>query len=161
MVLLITPSLFPSYFHKYSQKFNTLSRMMKPLYASFLRKIPHCGPRVSIRYHGFLRFSCFQLVLQMCSHLEPARAMEVLLPFYLFPGRCPLQDCVFNLWHRFPFLVVNGPLTLLLENDPDLIRPPSLLSLHSSSLCCMHAQASLKIKSWKWVYKLTLEQHGS
>lgn len=55
--------------------------MMKPLYASFfLRKIPECGPRVSIRYHGFLPFLCFQLVLRMRSHLEPAGAMEVLLP---------------------------------------------------------------------------------
>lgn len=157
VMLLATSSLFSSYFHKYSQKFNSLARMMKPLYASFLRKIPQCGPWVSIRYHGFLPFFCFQLVLWVRSHLEPAGAMEALLPFYFFPGCCPLQHCVFNLWHGFPFLVVNRPLTLLLENDPGLICSPSLLSLHSLALCCMRAQASLKIKSWKWVYKLTLE----
>lgn len=161
MVLLITPSLFPSYFHKYSQKFNTSAEWWS-----------HCMPPFSGKFHSvdlgsplgimaFFIFPAFNWSSRMCSHLEPAGAMEVLLPFYLFPGHCPLEDCVFNLWHRFPFLVVHRPLTLLLENDPGLIRSPSLLSLHSLALCCMHAQASLKIKSWKWVYKLTLEQHGS
>ena len=110
---------------------------------------------------AFFLFFFFQLALWMCSHLEPAGAVEVLLPFYLFPGCCPLEHCVFNLWHGFPFLVVNRPLTLLLEKDPGLICSPSLLSLHSLALCCMHAHASSKIKSWKWVYKLTLEQYGS
>ena len=88
VVLLVTPFLFPSYFDKYSQKFYSLTRMMKPLYASFLRKFHSVDLGSPLGTMAFFLFFFFQLVLQMCSHLEPAGAVEVLLPFYLFPGHC-------------------------------------------------------------------------
>lgn len=98
------------------QKFNSLARILKPLYASFfLRKIPECGPRVSIRYHGFLPFLCF-----------PAGPPDALSPRACWSYGSPapsassqdavLCNTVFNLWHGFPFLIVNRPLTLLLES---------------------------------------------
>lgn len=86
--VLVTPFLFPSYFDKYSQKFYSLTRMMKPLYASFLRKFHSVDLGSPLGTMAFFLFFFFQLVLQMCSHLEPAGAVEVLLPFYLFPGHC-------------------------------------------------------------------------
>lgn len=158
--VLVTPFLFPSYFDKYSQKFYSLTRLMKPLYASFLRKF-QCGPRVSIRYHGFLPF--FLLSAGPPDVLSPRACWSCGSPAPLLPlpRTLSLEDCVFNLWHGFSFLIVNRPLTLHLENDPGLVCSPSLLSLHSLALCCMHAHASSKIKSWKWVYKLTFEQYGS
>lgn len=135
----------------------------------WVRKSPQCGPHVSTRCCGFFPSIGFLLVHQMRSQLEPTGATENMLPLYLFPGSCPLEDLVPNLWYRFPFLLINRPLTLFLENDPGFLCSPALHSLHSLAWMAPNLNlfflrwnsASLKINSWTYVYKLTLEQHGS
>lgn len=96
------PSVFPSYSHSYSQKFNTLTKAMESLYSSLcLENSTPWGLMSLLHVMGWFLPSGFRwptgwAPTQNLLALQKIRSLPT-----LFPGCSPLEDTVPNLWYRF------------------------------------------------------------